>query len=252
MPQRILLSLIALLIPISGQALELPSLGGGSDLPDGEYIIVSGGPASREWEVLRTERAQHDRWWGNFVRAARLRMEQIRKEKGADAQITWLVFKPAYVHRSKEDGVDRIPQVISVRDKETVNCKLIWFDETSQLIRYLNQGGHGVDRSRTKIAGFDYFGHSNKYCFTFDYSGEISGASKVFLHVDDLPQINRGLFVRGAKVQSWGCHTGEAFSQAWRRSTGVKMRGAIGKTDYSECWRQTMPVISTPGGRWTY
>ncbi len=231
-------------------ALELPSFGG--EGPVGEHIVVSGGPASREWEDLREERAQHDRWWGNFVRAGRMKMEALRKEEGMDAQITWLVFKPAYEHRSIEDGEDRVAQVISVRDKETVRCKLIWFTKTEQLIDYLNHGGHGIDRNRMKIASFDYFGHSNKYCFTFDYSGAVSGASKVFLHVDDLKNINRGIFARGAEVKSWGCHSAEAFTLAWRRATGVRMKGAIGKTDYSDMWRGTMPVISTPGGKWSY
>ncbi len=252
MPRRLVFALFSLLFAGTATSLALPSLRGGGSLPDGEHIIVSGGPSLREWENLRMEAARHDRWWGNFVRAARLRMEQIRKEKGIDGQITWLVYKPAYVDRSKEDGVDRVSQVVSVRDKNTVRCKLIWFTQTNQLIDYLNNGGYGIDRRRMKIASFDYFGHSNKFCFTFDYSGEVMGASKVFLHVDDLPKLKRGLFVRGAKVQSWGCHTAEAFSAAWRRATGTKMKGAIGKTDYSECWRGTLPVISTVGGRWSY
>ena len=45
-----------------------------------EYIIVSGGPAMRQWENLRRQGEQHDRWWGNFVRTARVRLEEIQKQ----------------------------------------------------------------------------------------------------------------------------------------------------------------------------
>lgn len=57
----------------------------------GEYIIISGGPAIRRWEDLRKPSEQHDRWWGNFIRPARMRFEELRKQYGPNAQITWLV-----------------------------------------------------------------------------------------------------------------------------------------------------------------
>jgi len=220
-------------------------------MPDGEIIIVSGGPALREWEDLRAEEARHDRWWGNFVRAARIRMDQIRAQEGPDVLLTWIVYRTGYVKRGVEDGEDHIAKILSVRDKPSIQCRLVWFDRTDELIAYLNQGGDGVSRSVTKIAAFEYFGHSNKYCFTFDYSGEVLGASKVFLHQDDLSRLQRGIFASGAKCHSWGCHTGESFSRAWRTQTGAKMTGAIGKTDYSHCWQGTLPVLSSSGGRWT-
>jgi len=249
MPQRfrLLLAICLLLAPVSQvHALNL-SRGSG---PAGEIIILSGGPALREWENLRAEQVRHDRWWGNFVRAARIRMEQIRAERGSDATITWLVYRTGYELRGVEDGEDYISNVISVRDKPTVNCRLIWFRSADEVIAYLNDGGQGVSRATTKIAGFEYFGHSNKYCFTFDYSGEVLGASKVFLHQDDLKRLQPGIFARGAHVQSWGCYTGEAMSEAFHNQTRVRMIGAQGKTDYSNCWQETLPVLSTSKGRW--
>ncbi len=252
MPPRFLLRsilLLSLLAPAVTRGIDFP--GGLGSAPDGEIIIVSGGPALREWEDLRSEETRHDRWWGNFVRTARIRMEQIRAEKGPRATITWLVYRTGYDKRSIEDKDDHISKILSVRDKDTIRCRLLWFDATDELIDYINHGGHGVSRANLKIAGFEYFGHSNKYCFTFDYSGEVLGASKVFLHQDDLSRINRGAFARNARCKSWGCHTGESMSQVWRTHTGTRMAGAIGKTDYSHCWNGTLPVISTPGGRWT-
>ena len=48
-----------------------------------EFILVSGGPSLEEWEKYKAE--PHDRWWGNFVRAARVRIQEIQKQKIAEA-----------------------------------------------------------------------------------------------------------------------------------------------------------------------
>lgn len=207
-----------------------------------EFIIVSGGPSLYEWEKYKS--APHDRFWGNFIRAARYRIQEIQKQYGPNTRITWLVYKPGYVRRDREDvGNDLIGNILSVRDKYGVN--LIWFNKGSEVVAYLNGG---MPRDRVKIAGFDFFGHSNRACFMFDYSNEIDSGSKSWLHEDELKSIRRGIFAKGAVVKSWGCHTGESMSKKWRQATGVRMIGAIGKTDYS--------TISVPGcmpavnGRW--
>lgn len=241
------------LLPAPSQAFDL--FGKNStpkSAPSGtEHIVLSGGPALRGWEDFRIEPARHDRWWGNFIRAARVRMEQIRADMGPDAVITWLVFETGYKKRSKEDGEDHITSILTVRDKETVKCRLVWYNKAEEIIRYLNYGGQGVNRSQIKIGGFDYFGHSNKYAFTLDYSGEVLGAAKVFIHQDDLKQLSPGIFVRNAQCQSWGCHTAESMSKAWRAATGTKLIGAVGKTDYAYCWRDggSLPIVSQ-GARW--
>src|SRR5260221_13888921 len=67
----------------------------------GEYILVSGGPALRKWENLRRHGEQHDRWWGNFVRPARMRIEEIQKQDPG-ATITWLVYRKSYGTRGSE------------------------------------------------------------------------------------------------------------------------------------------------------
>ena len=178
-------------------------------------------------------------------------MEQIRADMGPDGVITWLVFRPGYDNRSKADGQDHIAEILTVRDKPTVKCRLVWYRKTDEIIHYLNYGGDGVDRSTLKIGGFDYFGHSNKYAFTFDYGGEVMAASKVFLHQDSLKELNPGIFVGNARCQSWGCHTGESMARAWRLATGVKMIGANGKTDYGYCWQNggSLPTLSD-GAHW--
>jgi hypothetical protein len=209
-----------------------------------EYILLSGGPSLREWEKFKAD--PHDRWWGNFIRTARVRIEQLRKQYGPSARITWLVYKPGYVRRAqRQDHADLIGHIISVRDKYGVN--LVFFSTTEQVINYLNSG---QPRNRVKIANFEFYGHSNKACFMFDYSNEIDSGSKVWLHETELRRIRRGIFAHRAFVKSWGCHTAESMSKYWRQATGTKMIGAIGKTDYALCptsgW---VPQLSF-GSRW--
>ena len=204
-----------------------------------EYIILTGGVSLWQWEKYKA--APHDNWWMNFVRAARIRIEEI-KAQNPNAQITWLVYKPAYVSRSKQDANDLIGHITSVRD--TFGVKLVFFNETADLIGYLNQG---QPRNRVKIVDLEYFGHSNKACWMFDYSNNIDSASKVWLHERDLGQIRRGIFSRDAFVKSWGCHTGESMSKKFVAATGMPMIGAIGKTQYMT---DELPILSSAGGRW--
>ena len=178
----------------------------------------------------------------NFIRASRIRIEQIQEENPG-AEITWLVYRPAYLTRAKQENNDLISHINSVRDAFKV--KLIWFNKTDEVIDYLN---NGQDRSRVKIADLEFFGHSNKACWLFDYSNIIDSSSKVWLHENELGKIRRGIFARGALVKSWSCHSGESMSQRWRAATGVSMVGAIGKTQYMT---DELPVLSSPTGRWT-
>ena len=207
----------------------------------GEFIIVSGGPALRKWEDLREETEQHDRWWGNFIRAARARIQQLQKQHGPDYPITWLVYRPGYVTRADEDGQPLISWIESVR--ETYRVKLIWLDAGRDIIRHINSG---MDRKRVKVIGFEYYGHSNQYAFMMDYSNDIMGVSTSWLHEKDLPKIKSYVFSRTAKCRSYGCKTGESMSAAWRAATGVRMWGAKGKTDYSNPLKPTL----SPGGYW--
>ncbi len=206
-----------------------------------EYIILSGGPSLIQWEKYKAQ--PHDLWWMNFIRAARLRIEELHAQHGRDAKITWLVYSEGYRTRAARQGEgDLMGNIISVRD--AFGVKLIFFDRTQEVIDYIN---NGQPRDRVKIANFEYFGHSNRACFMFDYSNNIDSASKVFLHEDSLGKLNRSAFARDAFAKSWGCHTGESMSQKFARATGVKMWGAIGKTHYQT---HEMPKLSTAGGRW--
>lgn len=209
-----------------------------------EYILVSGGPSLHEWEKFKAD--PHDRWWGNFIRSARVRIQEIQAKVGPSAKITWLVHKPSYLRRaSRQDKQDLIANIVSVRDKFGVN--LVWFEEGDKLIDYLNAG---QPRDRVKIANFEYYGHSNRACWMFDYSNEIDSGSKSWLHENELGRLHRDIFSRDAFIKSWSCHTGESMSKKWKRATGKRMIGAIGKTDYSYGHLRNWTPALSKGARW--
>lgn len=214
--------------------------------PQEEYVILSGGPALRYWEEYRAPKDQHDRYWGNFIRAARIRIDQLRAQHGPAMNISWLVYRPAYETRQSEDAVKRPQYLCTTAEITTLaaerGVKLVWFNNTDYLISYLN------NRGGRKMSGFEFYGHSNKYCFLFDYSNNILGVSTCYLHCADLRRLHRGLFTRDAHVQSYGCHTGEYMSRIWKKSTGFTMIGASGKTDFSAIKDNvTLPTVN---GRW--
>ena len=68
-------------------------------IPQGEWIILVGGPSLKIWEHYKAQ--PHDHWWANFVHAARIRTEQLRTELVENAMITWLVYKPGYLERAR-------------------------------------------------------------------------------------------------------------------------------------------------------
>ena len=203
-------------------------------LASAEHVIVTGGPAMRNWENLRVPQDQHDRFWGNFVRASTLRMAEIRTAYGKDAPIVWMVYRAGYQERGQED---RQPYTTWIGDlARKRNVSLIWVDSGPELISALN------NRPRGSVSTFDYFGHSNRHCFMLDYSGHIMGACTAWLHERDLGKIRGGIFARDAYCKSWGCHTAESMSKVWKSATGLKLEGAMGKTDYTVVGRGQLPI----------
>jgi hypothetical protein len=205
-----------------------------------EYVLLVGGPSLQQWEKYKAQ--PHDHWWANFVHAARLRTDQLRAQLGPDAQITWLVYKQGYVDRAQQEKQDLIGFIDSVGEKFHLN--IVYFRNGSDVINYLN---NGQPRDRMKVGGFEYFGHSNKACFMFDYSSNLDSAAKSWLHENDFSQIHRGVLARGAYIKSWGCHTGEEMSKKWRSATGTNMVGAIGKTQFMN---DELPILTSQNGKW--
>ena len=206
-----------------------------------EDIVVTGGPALRFMEHGKGD-VSHDVYWFNFVDASVIRLKELKAQAKPDELVTWLIYRPAYAARSQEMGMDLIAQL--QEKAKTVGARLVWFNSKEELVAYLNKG---LDRDKIKIADFDYFGHSNKACFLFDYSNTIDTMSVAWLHVKDLRLIDGDVFARNATCKSWGCHSGEMYSKWWKNRFDVGMTGAIGKTDFAHGGE---PQLSNADGKW--
>jgi hypothetical protein len=229
---RLLLALVLLSIPGLLAAAEV----------NREEIVLTGGPALRFMEHGKGA-VSHDVYWFNFVDASVIRLGELKGQVQPGELITWLVYRPAYASRSEEMGLNLLAQI---RDKaKKLGVNLVWFNSKDELISYLNKG---FDRDQVKISNFDYIGHSNKACFLFDYSNTIDTMSIAWLHVKDLKRIDSDIFARDATCKSWGCHSGEMYSQWWKSHFDVAMTGAIGKTDFAH---GGLPELSSPEGKWT-
>lgn len=215
------------------------TLGLAATAPAEEHVILCGGPSLRKWEDLRVPAERHDRWWANFIRASTLRMVEIRRAYGPDAQLVWIVYRPGYVLRGREDGKPYTAWIQEQADKR--NCKLIWVDTGPQAIAALNS------RPARSVRTFDFFGHSNRHCFMLDYGSAIMAVCQAWIHEKDLPKIKRSIFAENAICQSYGCHTGESMSAVWNRHLPARLIGAKGKTDYVVVGQGQLPTVS---GSW--
>jgi len=205
-----------------------------------DHVVVTGGPALRKWEDYRLPDDQHDRWWANFVRASTLRIDEIRKTRGANAPIVWMIYQPSYKTRGREDHKPYTQWISKLATKR--NVTLVWFQNSNDFLQALNSRPH------KSVESFDFFGHSNRYAFMFDYGNSIMAASTAWLHQNDLRNIKSSIFTRKATCKSWGCHTGESMSAVWKKATGVKLVGARGATSYVPVGRGILPVVK---GSWT-
>ena len=226
-------------------ALILLVLAVASSAQANDIVLISGGPALRSHERFKS--ASHDKYWGNFIDSALARVAELRKELGPDDRLTWFVFRPGYASRGEEDKQDYF-KVIEERGQKH-GLTPVYFDNKDQLFTLLRRDG---SRDKPKISRLEYYGHSNKKCWMFDYSNRVDGGAiePLVVHVDDLDNISGSSFTPNATCVSYGCHSGEEFSQRWRMVVGRPMVGAIGKTDYSD---GGMPKLSEgKGGSWAY
>ena len=86
-------------------AVAAPPLPPSANVPtgEGEYIILTGGVSLMVWEKYKAQ--PHDNWWMNFIRASRLRIQQLQTAN-PNVRITWLVYRPSYIARAKQEKND--------------------------------------------------------------------------------------------------------------------------------------------------
>lgn len=204
---------------------------------EADHVIVTGGPALRRWENLRVTEDQHDRFWGNFVRASTLRMVEIRTAYGPDAPLVWIVYRDGYERRGREDGKPYTTWITKLASDR--RATLLWVNSGGDLIRAIN------NRPAGSIQTFDYFGHSNRYCFMLDYGCDIMAASTAWLHERDIPRIRSSVFAKSAYCKSWGCHTAESMSGKWKSALGLSLEASRGATNYQSISQGKLPTASS-------
>ncbi len=204
-------------------------------LAKAEHIVLCGGPALRQWEGLRIKPDRHDNWWANFVRASTIRIALIQM-KDPKAKITWIVYRPGYVTRGKEDGKPYTKWIADLAKKYGVRLK--WVDNADQCIAAINNS----PRTKTdKVESFYYFGHSNCYAFMLDYGNQIMAVSLAWIHETDLPLIKKSIFSPICECWSYGCYTGASMSARWKQIIGIPLWGNLGSTRYGPVSNGRLP-----------
>ena len=203
-------------------------------------VVLSGGVALKSWEKLRGPNA-HDNWWANFVRGATVRIDQLQKVN-PKAKIVWVVYRPSYISRGKEDGKEDIPMIRELAQKRKV--KLVFVNTADEAYAAINKAGRGKE----KIDSFYYFGHSNAHAFMLDYSSDIIGASTQWMHEKDLAdKLNKSAFTPQADCRSFGCYTGNSMSATWNKALGIPLWGNTSFTRYQPVGWGELPE---GGGTW--
>ncbi len=198
-------------------------------------VILTGGVALRSWEYLRGP-AKHDNWWANFIRASTVYM-QMERQTNPEQKFVWIVYRPAYITRSKEENTDYISRIRETARK--FKARLVLVDTAAQACQAINRAGQG----KRCITSFVYFGHSNAHAFMLDYSNTIIGSSKQWIHERDIATLISPLaFAPQAKCISYGCYTGLSMSAYWKRALGVPLMGNTSSTRYQPVGDGKLPV----------
>lgn len=203
-------------------------------------VILCGGVALRSWENFRGPSA-HDNWWANFVRASTIQIG-LRRQKNPNERIVWIVYRPAYVTRGKENNTNYVSRIKQTAKK--LKVQLVYVDSAAQAYAAIN----AAPRRGEKITSFYYFGHSNPHAFMLDYSNDIMAASTEWIHENELAsRIRRDIFAPNAECWSYGCYTGQSMSFVWHQAFGVPMWGNTESTRYQPVGRGLLPEGA---GRW--
>ena len=202
-------------------------------------VILTGGVALRSWENLRGP-AAHDNWWANFVRASTIEIS-LMQQKNPKADIVWIVFRPSYVTRSKENAINYLPKIKETAQK--LGVKLVFVDTADAACKAINTAG-----KKSPITSFFYFGHSNPHAFMLDYSNFIMAASKEWIHEKDLKdKLDPKAFAPDAECWSYGCYTGQSMSKVWKETLGVSLWGNTESTRYQPVGDGRLPEGA---GKW--
>ena len=210
-------------------------------LSHGVEVVLCGGVALRSWENLRGP-AAHDNWWANFVRASTVYIDSaLAKDPSKD--ILWLVYRPSYITRGKENQIDYIARIHETASKRKIRFRFV--DSADDAYKAINQSPRN---KKDRVTAFYYFGHSNPHAFMLDYSNSVMAASKAWMHEKDLAtKINKEIFAPDAECWSYGCYTGMSMSRYWKEAFGVGLWGNMESTRYQPVGEGKLPAGA---GKW--
>lgn len=208
----------------------------GCSLSHAVEVVLCGGVALRSWENLRGP-AAHDNWWANFVRASTVYIDGALA-KNPEKDILWLVYRPSYITRGKENQIDYIARIRETAGKRKIRFRFV--DSADDVYKAINAAPRN---KKDRITGFYYFGHSNPHAFMLDYSNSVMAASKAWMHEKDLAtRINPAIFAPDAECWSYGCYTGRSMSKYWKDAFGVGLWGNLESTRYQPVGEGKLPA----------
>ncbi len=219
----------------------LPVLLVACSLSQAVEVVLCGGVALRSWENFRGP-AAHDNWWANFVRASTVYIDgALARNPGKD--ILWIVYRPSYITRGKENQIDYISRIRETASKRNIRFKFV--DSADEAYAAINRAPRN---KKDRITAFFYFGHSNPHAFMLDYSNDIMAASTAWMHEKDLAtKINPAVFDPNAECWSYGCYTGRSMSRFWRKAFNVGLWGNLESTRYQPVGEGKLPAGA---GKW--
>ena len=225
----------------TGRNLILAAVCACCSLTQGVEVVLCGGVALRSWENLRGP-AAHDNWWANFVRASTVYIDGALA-RNPERDILWIVYRPSYVTRGKENKIDYVSRIRETAAKRNIRFKFV--DSADEAYEAINKAPRNKEDS---ITAFIYFGHSNPHAFMLDYSNDIMAASTAWMHEKDLAaKINPAVFAPYAECWSYGCYTGRSMSKFWREAFKVALWGNLESTRYQPVGAGKLPVGA---GKW--
>ncbi len=204
------------------------------DLLGLDAVVVSGGINKN----LKTD-PDHDKNWKNFITAAKLYIQKLKKKIGPGEEIEWHVEENSYrVRESSEDNLMEmryesyyINEIKSTA--KSLGVKLVFYNGEKELINNVNGGGR---QGNDKISDFSFFGHGNSSGWFTE--GMSAGQGPLLTH-DDIKLFMAGSFKVGCKCTSYACNTatkddsGNSFADSWKAALGLDMWAIRGRSDYA-------------------
>lgn len=203
-------------------------------------VIAIGGPG-----LFKGCDKAHDQGWTNYLVPMQLAVEKGWLGQGADEDVHWLVFEPAYRERWDDDKTHPVRKtktedVLKKKAKHYYNRIEHIASKSKITLRKLSVPGDFwayleklPDGSLSRVW---YCGHASGdgLALSLDHSATCVALVKNVIRRTDIAIHDlRPKFTSNAKSSKfYGCFTSE-FARAWMTRYGVPAEGAVNKIDFS-------------------